>query len=147
MINLHKRMLLTQRGSNPQPPDHQLDAHLTELLRQAKTLWYEVESTNTQDSMTILWLSMVNTVLQKHACFSLDQSLQAHKSEHTGFVVKWLLFLLSTVKVNAYQIIPITTMWLLSWNKKKPERSTHPGQQATSETWSSLNGKNLLLWE
>ena len=30
MINLHERMLPTLRGSNPQPPDHQSDAHPTE---------------------------------------------------------------------------------------------------------------------
>ena len=28
--NLHERMLPTRRGSNPQPPDHQSDAHNTE---------------------------------------------------------------------------------------------------------------------
>ena len=27
--NLHERMLPTRRGSNPQPPNHQSDAHLT----------------------------------------------------------------------------------------------------------------------
>ena len=30
MINLHDRMLPTQWGLNPQPPDHQSDAHPTE---------------------------------------------------------------------------------------------------------------------
>ena len=30
MINLRERMLPTRRGSNPQPPDHQSDAHPTE---------------------------------------------------------------------------------------------------------------------
>ena len=30
MINLHERMLPPQRGSNPQPPNHQSDAHSTE---------------------------------------------------------------------------------------------------------------------
>ena len=35
MINLHKRMLPTQRESNPQPPDHQSDAHPTEPPRLA----------------------------------------------------------------------------------------------------------------
>ena len=34
MINLHKRMLLTtRRGSNPQPPDLQSDAHPSEPPR------------------------------------------------------------------------------------------------------------------
>ena len=35
MINLHERMLPTQRGSNPQPPNHQLDTHPTEPPRPA----------------------------------------------------------------------------------------------------------------
>ena len=35
MINLHERMLPTWRGLNPQPPDHQLDAHPTEPPRLA----------------------------------------------------------------------------------------------------------------
>ena len=33
MISCHERMLLTQQGSNSQPPDHQSDAHPTEPLR------------------------------------------------------------------------------------------------------------------
>ena len=33
--NLHENMLQTQRGSNPQPPDHQSDEHPTEPLRPA----------------------------------------------------------------------------------------------------------------
>ena len=33
MINLYERMLPTWWGSNPQPPDHQSDTHLTEPLR------------------------------------------------------------------------------------------------------------------
>ena len=35
MINLHERMLPTRRGSNPQPPDLQSDAHPTEPPRPA----------------------------------------------------------------------------------------------------------------
>ena len=37
MINLHERLLLTQLGSNPQPPHHQSYAHPTEPSRPAKT--------------------------------------------------------------------------------------------------------------
>ena len=33
LLNLHERMLPTRRGSDPQPPDHQLDAHPTEPPR------------------------------------------------------------------------------------------------------------------
>ena len=33
--NLHERMLPAWRGLNPQPPDHQLEAHPTEPLRPA----------------------------------------------------------------------------------------------------------------
>ena len=47
MINLHERMLPTRRGSNPQPPDHQSDAHPTEppkpvqcMNGQQRTGWY-----------------------------------------------------------------------------------------------------------
>ena len=35
MINLHEKMLPTRQRSNPQPPDHQSDAHPTESLRLA----------------------------------------------------------------------------------------------------------------
>ena len=35
-LNHHERMLLTRRGSNPQPPDHQSDAHPTEPPRPAE---------------------------------------------------------------------------------------------------------------
>ena len=34
--NLHERILPTQRGLNPLPPDHQSDVHLTEPLRLAE---------------------------------------------------------------------------------------------------------------
>ena len=40
MINLHERMLPTWRGSNPQPPDHQWDAHSTEPLMPALSIMY-----------------------------------------------------------------------------------------------------------
>ena len=33
------RMLQTRRGSSPQPPDHKLDAHPTEPLRPAITMF------------------------------------------------------------------------------------------------------------
>ena len=36
--NLHKRMLWTRPGSNPQPPDHQSDVHPTEPLRSASNI-------------------------------------------------------------------------------------------------------------
>ena len=36
MINLTERMLPTRQGSNPQPPDHQLDTHQTEPLSYKK---------------------------------------------------------------------------------------------------------------
>ena len=36
MIDLHKRILLTRWGLNPQPPDHQSDTHPTEPPRPAK---------------------------------------------------------------------------------------------------------------
>ena len=42
--NLHERMLPTRRGLNPQPPDHQSDAHPTEPLR----LGYIYTSVNLQ---------------------------------------------------------------------------------------------------
>ena len=35
-INLHERKLPTWQGSNPQPPDHQLDVHPTEPRRSAR---------------------------------------------------------------------------------------------------------------
>ena len=35
MINLHETMLPTRRRSNPQPPNHQSDAHPTEPPRPA----------------------------------------------------------------------------------------------------------------
>ena len=35
MINLQERMLLDPAGSNPGPPDHQSNMHLTEPLRPA----------------------------------------------------------------------------------------------------------------
>ena len=38
MINLHKRMLQTWQGLNPQPPDHQLDAHPIEAPRSAESM-------------------------------------------------------------------------------------------------------------
>ena len=41
MINLHERMLQTRRGSNPQPPDHQSDAHPTEPPRQVNPVIVE----------------------------------------------------------------------------------------------------------
>ena len=37
MTNLHERTLPTRRESNPQPPDHQSDAHPTEQLRPASS--------------------------------------------------------------------------------------------------------------
>ena len=37
-LAFHERMLPTRRGSNPQPPDHQLDGHPIEPLRPAHTL-------------------------------------------------------------------------------------------------------------
>ena len=38
MPNLHEGMLPTRRGLNPQSPDHQLDAHPTELPRLAQNV-------------------------------------------------------------------------------------------------------------
>ena len=42
MISLHERMLLTQRRSNPQPPDHLSDEHPTEPLRLANNGWLKL---------------------------------------------------------------------------------------------------------
>ena len=39
MINLHERILLTQQGLNPRPPDHHSDVHPSELPRQARRGW------------------------------------------------------------------------------------------------------------
>ena len=41
--NLHKRMLPTRQGLNPQPPDQQSDEHPTEPLRPASGHKYMVE--------------------------------------------------------------------------------------------------------
>ena len=45
--NPHERMLPTRRGSNPQPPDHQLDAHHTEPPRPADRLKIPLRGMNT----------------------------------------------------------------------------------------------------
>ena len=39
--NLHEKMLSTRRGSNPQPPEHQSDAHPTQPPRQAGAMYQE----------------------------------------------------------------------------------------------------------
>ena len=49
-INLHEKILPTRRGSNPQPPDHQSDAHQTEPPRPARKMGLQF---NFKDNMTM----------------------------------------------------------------------------------------------
>ena len=74
--NLHERILLTWRGSNPQPPDHQLDAHPTKPPRQA---------TNQRD----LYIPLPNFISGGMKISTYFAAFSRHKAAVSGVPCSW----------------------------------------------------------